>query len=60
MFTAALYSKPRQGNNLNVQQQRSGSRRGDTHTQGNITQPLKGKKYWHFSNVDGLRNYHAR
>ena len=28
--------------------------------QWNITQPLKGRKQWHCSNVNGPRNYHAQ
>ena len=40
--------QPRHGNNLNVHQQRSGSRRCGTYTQWNITQPSKRTKYQHF------------
>jgi len=39
--------RPRHGNNLNIHRQRSGSRRGGTYTQWNITQPLKRTKYQH-------------
>ena len=47
MFTAALFSIARCGNNLNVHRQRSGSRKC-TYTQWNITQPSKGTKQRHF------------
>ena len=39
--------QPKHGNYLNTHRQRDGSRRCGTQTQWNITQPLKGTKYWH-------------
>ena len=41
MFIAAPTQQPRHGNNLNVHRQRSGSRRGGTYTQWNMTQTFK-------------------
>ena len=37
MFTAALFTKPRHGSNLNVHHQRNGQRRCGIHTKWNIT-----------------------
>ena len=57
---STIYNSQDMENNLNVNRQRSGSRRCGTYTQLNITQPLRGKNKGICSNVDGPRNYHAK
>ena len=44
VFIAALFTIAKTWKQPNVHRQTSGSRRGGTYTQWNITQPLKGKK----------------